>query len=86
MSTRKNVIERRVRSNGKPRPLDVGSKLLLNYEDVASLLDMAVGTLRNRVRAGTGPNVTIVGKHHRFAPQDVNRWVDLMRANSGADQ
>ncbi len=76
--------QRRVRQVGDPRPIDPDKKLLLDYEDVASLTGLPLGDLRNRVRAGKGPRLTLVGKHHRFARKDVHAWVDDMRSATEA--
>lgn len=84
MPTR-DQTRRHVRANGQPRPIEATSKLLWTYEDLASAVDLSVGTLRQRVRSGTGPAVTLIGRHHRFAPKDVATWVDEMRANSGVE-
>jgi hypothetical protein len=75
---------RRVRVAGKPRPIPVGEKALLDYEDVASLCGLPVGTVRQMVREHRGPRLTLVGKHHRFHPKDLATFIDEMRANSGA--
>jgi hypothetical protein len=87
MSARTVVKERTptsgVRGWGKPRPIDQSQKLALTYEDVASLVDLPIGTLRKRVQAGTGPRLTLVGRHHRFLPADVAAWLDDLREQSG---
>lgn len=74
---------RHVRVSGKPRPIPLAEKKLLDYEDLASVCGLPVGTVRELVRQARGPRLTLIGKHHRFTPKDVQTWVDEMRANSG---
>jgi excisionase family DNA binding protein len=73
----------RVRGWGKPHPIEQDKKLALTYEDVASLVDLPIGTLRKRVQAGRGPRLTLVGRHHRFLPADVTAWLEDLRDQSG---
>ncbi len=75
---------RRVRVAGPARPIPIAEKALLDYEEIASLTGLPVGTVRQMVREHRGPRLTLAGKHHRFHPKDVKAWVDEMRANSGA--
>ena len=82
-STTRDQSTRHVRVSGKPRPIPIGEKQLLDYEDLASLCGLPLGTVRDLVRQGRGPRLTLIGKHHRFTPKDVRVWVDEMRANSG---
>lgn len=78
------AVRGHIRGYGKPVAIPAESKLLLTYEDVASQTDLPIATLRKRVRAGTGPRLTLVGKHHRFAPRDVAAWVEALRESCGA--
>ena len=74
---------RRVLASGKPRPIPLTEKSLLDYEDVASLTGLSVWTVRQMVHDGL-LRVTIVRKHHRFTPEDLATCIAEQRANSGA--
>ena len=82
--SRRDQSLRRVRVAGPPRPIPLSEKLLYDFEDAASLAGLPVSTMRDLVRNGRGPRVTLIGKHTRFARRDFAEWVDEMRANSGA--
>jgi hypothetical protein len=74
-----------VRRYGRPRAVDPSQKFLWSYEDLSATTGLPIGTLRKRVREGTGPRLTVVGKHHRFVVRDVRDWIEQMRDNSGGD-
>lgn len=73
------AAQRRVRASGAPKPIDLGTKLAWDYEDTASVTGVPIGTLRRRVREGSGPKLTLVGRHHRFLPKDVQAWLQDLR-------
>lgn len=73
------AAQRRVRASGAPKPIDFTAKLAWDYEDTASATGVPVGTLRRQVRAGSGPKLTLVGRHHRFLPRDVQAWLQDLR-------
>ena len=51
------------------------SKLLTN-EDVAQLLTVPVATLRYWRHVGSGPRSIKIGRHVRYLPEDIDRWLD----------
>ena len=75
-----------VRKSGPPSPIDPDKMLAWSYEELASKTGLPIGTLRRRVLAGTGPRLTLVGKHHRFLPRDVQKWLDSLRDATEAAQ
>lgn len=51
-------------------------RLLLNLEDVSSLLQVPITTLRYWRQRGEGPPSFRVGKYVRYRAADVTAWVD----------
>jgi excisionase family DNA binding protein len=49
---------------------------LYNSEDLAQYLDVPLRTLDQWAYLGTGPRFSKVGRHRRYRPSDVERWLD----------
>lgn len=49
---------------------------LLTITDVAEYLRVSVGTVRGWRARGQGPRGYRVGKHVRYSPTEVRRWLD----------
>lgn len=49
---------------------------LMNTEELARLLNVPIGTIRDWRLRGTGPPGLKVGRHVRYRVVDVERWLD----------
>lgn len=49
---------------------------LLTRREVAEVLSVPVATLDNWATRGFGPAYVIVGRHARYRPSDVERWLE----------
>jgi predicted DNA-binding transcriptional regulator AlpA len=49
---------------------------LLSIEALSDWLDVPVWTIRKWRTQGTGPKGIRVGRHVRYRPQDVRKWLD----------
>lgn len=49
---------------------------LISPEEVATLLGVPPGTLKQWRYKGTGPRSLRVGRHVRYRPTDVEDWID----------
>jgi excisionase family DNA binding protein len=49
---------------------------LLSRAEVGELLGIPVTTLANWASAGIGPRYAIVGRHSRYRPSDVEKWLE----------
>lgn len=49
---------------------------LLNPEEVADWLSVPLATLRYWRHVGAGPRSIKVGRHVRYLPDDVTRWLE----------
>ena len=55
---------------------------LLSVQDVAGLLQVPVQTIYQWRYRGEGPTPIRIGRHLRFDPGDVARWVEARKAAS----
>ena len=53
---------------------------LWTVPEVAEFLGVPVATLYAWRQNGTGPRASKVGRHLRYRPRDVERWLDEQRA------
>jgi predicted DNA-binding transcriptional regulator AlpA len=53
---------------------------LLTNDDLATWLGVSVETVRTWRKTGTGPPGFKVGRHVRYEPADVRRWIDAQKA------
>ncbi len=49
---------------------------LLTRVELSELLHVPTSTLNNWASQGKGPTYLIVGRHARYRPQDVERWLE----------
>lgn len=56
-----------------------GPVRLLSVEELAGLLQVPVGTIYQWRHRGQGPKGLRVGRHLRFDPSDVARWVEARK-------
>jgi excisionase family DNA binding protein len=49
---------------------------LFSSEGLARYLDVPLRTLDQWAYLGTGPRYSKVGRHRRYRPSDVERWLD----------
>lgn len=59
------------------------NKRLLSITELAELLGVPVATIRWWLHIGTGPDCIKVGRHNKFDPDDVDRWLDTRRRPGG---
>jgi excisionase family DNA binding protein len=67
-------------------PLPTGSEPLLGTAELSALIGVPVSTIYDWRVKGQGPVAHRLGKHLRFAPQDVEAWLASRRetpANAG---
>ena len=55
---------------------------LLSTEDVADVLGIPLATLRKWRFEGRGPKGFRIGRHVRFRPSEVQRWIEDQEAKS----
>jgi len=55
---------------------------LLSVDELAELLQVPVKTIYRWRHRGEGPDPIRVGRHLRFDPADVKRWLDARKAAS----
>ncbi|MFF0249666.1 helix-turn-helix transcriptional regulator [Streptosporangium sandarakinum] len=60
-----------------------GSERLWSHEETATFLDVSPWTLHKWNSAGTGPKSYKLGKHRKYAPQDVYAWLETRASVSG---
>ena len=58
----------------KPEP--VADENLIGSERLSEWIDVPVSTLNQWAYRGVGPAYKRVGRHRRYAPQDVRNWLD----------
>lgn len=56
---------------------------LLSRRELAELLGVPAHTLDNWAMTGTGPRYSVIGRHARYRPSDVEAWL-ASRAREGA--
>jgi len=49
---------------------------LLSRREVAELLGVPAGTVDQWAATGTGPRYMKVGRHARYRPSDLEKWLD----------
>ena len=54
---------------------------LLSVQEVAELLQVPVTTIYHWRHRGEGPRPMRLGKHLRFDPADVARWIEVQKAS-----
>jgi excisionase family DNA binding protein len=62
------------------------NKRLLSIRELADLLGVSVATIRWWLHEGTAPPVIKLGRHNKFDPDDVDRWIDARRRAPAATQ
>jgi excisionase family DNA binding protein len=60
--------------------LPEGMEPLMGIEEVASYLRVPVATVRKWNHLGTGPRPLKIGRHVRYEPAVVRKWVDGRRS------
>ena len=55
---------------------------LLSAEELAELIGVPLGTVYKWNYAGGGPPMIKVGRHARYRPGDVDRWLEEKARNS----
>ncbi|MCH7230016.1 helix-turn-helix domain-containing protein [Glycomyces sp. L485] len=58
---------------------------LWTIDQVAAYLKIPVHTLRTWRKRGTGPTAARIGKHLRYDPRQVRRWVEQRTAEAADD-
>lgn len=58
-------------------PTGMGGRLW-SIQDVSDHLGIPVGTLYRWRKVGTGPKAIKVGRHLRYDPVEVRRWLDTL--------
>lgn len=61
-----------------------GLRALLSVPELASMLQVPVQTIYRWRHRGEGPRPIRVGRHLRFDPADVERWLEARKAASQA--
>jgi excisionase family DNA binding protein len=55
---------------------------LMSVKELAELLQVSVKTIYDWRYRGLGPTAIRVGRHVRYEPDEIERWLDLQRSNS----
>jgi hypothetical protein len=68
-------VAKRVQANQQPSPGLLDRDGLITTAELAAFLSLPVKTLRDWRYTGVGPRAFRVGRHLRYEPAEVRRWL-----------